>query len=230
MNTNFDILNYLNLTNSRLGKLYKLTGYNPLPEGFVLTKKIIKDKLILNQLQCNKIPEFVFESKKELKTRFKNSVKNIKKIQKTTTNNLNPEFEQKIDLYLNVRREVTESVLKDFGKVNFDECDAYLEIYALDPIFAELLPDLFEENFSMPKLSRELEQKYEILKNERIKTLEKKITQKRKNAVIQEELVRSNINIAEKSNKKENKKKISKEKKSALTKLTKKTKQSNKEK
>ncbi len=79
MNTDFEVLNYLNLTNTRLGKLYKLTGYNPLPEGFVLSKKIIKDRLLLGQLQCDKIPDFVFESKKELKNALRFRSKTSKK-------------------------------------------------------------------------------------------------------------------------------------------------------
>ncbi len=219
MNTDFEVLNFLNLTNSRLGKLYKLTGYNPLPEGFVLSKKIIKEKLLLGQLQCEKLPDFVFESKKELKKRLKASLKNIKKTLKNAkVEGIDAEFVAKMDFYFNVRREVTDAILKDFNKVNFDECDAYLEIYAIDPLFADLLPDLFEDNFNISKINPELEVQYEQLKKLRLKTLEKKETKKRKTTQLQHEMVRKNVKTIQKTNQKTKKKENKKEEQPVATK------------
>ncbi len=202
MNTNYEVLNYLNLTSNELGKLYKLTGYNPLPSDFVLTKKAIKERLLLGQLECPKIPNFVFESKKELKKRFKTSLKNVNNVlKKASIEGFDVEFVKKMDFYFNVRREVTQIILKKFGKVDFDECDAYLEIYALDPIFSDLLEVLYEENFDLSCITPKLQKEYSALREKRFKTLAKKETKRRKTAEKQAQMVRENVKMAQKTKK-----------------------------
>lgn len=182
MNTNYDVLNYLNLTNPRLGKMYKLTGFNPLPENFVLDEDKIKERLHLSLLAQNaNIPEFMFEEKKSVKKYFKISLKNIKKLQKFANTIVFDEvFRTKIDFYLKARKEVTESILKEFKSVRFDECSAYEEIYAIDPIFADLLEEIFENDFNTNEILRDLEEKYQISYLKKIKILEEKNKKKQK--------------------------------------------------
>ncbi len=131
---------------------------------------------------------------------------------------MDKDFVSKMEFYLNVRREITDAILKDFGKIGFDESDAYLEIYALDPIFADLLPDLFDVGFEISKISSDFEKKYEELKKERVKTIEKKETKKLKTAVLQQKMVEQNVKSIKKSNKKESKKESKKETQSVLNK------------
>ena len=99
MNENIEIYNYLNLTNPRLGKLYKMTGYNPLPKNFSFTKDAIKDRLYLNQMPSEiSFPDFLYEDKKNLKKRFKLSLKRINQIlkEKKYENKMTPAFAQMI--------------------------------------------------------------------------------------------------------------------------------------
>lgn len=175
-------------------------------------------------MQCEKLPDFIFESKKELKKRLKISLKNIKKTLKNAKiDGIDADFVAKMEFYFNARREVTDAILKEFGNVRFDECDAYLEIYALDPIFSDLLTDIFDDKFSVSKISPDFEKSYAHLKKERLKTLEKKENKKRKTKVLQDELVRENVKAIQKTNKKE-------KNKAKQPAKSKKTKQSNKEK
>jgi hypothetical protein len=225
MNTNYDVLNYLNLTNERLGKIYKLTGYNPLPEDFVLDEQTIKERLTLSQLAENiKYPDFVYEEKRAVKKSFKNSIKNLKKIKKNIEKfGFSPVFKEKMEFYISARMEVTASVLKDFSSVRFYENSAYEEVYAINPVLTELLSGIFESNFDLSAIDKNFEENYNLsyaqkvkvieasnnkkIQNENLKQLDnlnfQNITQKN---VEKEKIVKKNAKNAEKSKIIENKK------------------------
>lgn len=196
MNTNYEVLNYLNLTNGKLGKVYKLTGFNPLPEGFVLSEEIIKERLFLNQMQNKKdYPDFIFEEKKVIKKHFKISLKNIKKLEKTAfLKNSTTDFALKFETYLQLRKELTDLILQEFKKQDFDECEAFNELYLLNPIFGELLEGIFEENFNGELPFEVLEEKYLISYLEKVQIIEK---QKKKKS--QKNKINENILIADKN-------------------------------
>lgn len=186
MNTDYEVLNYLNLTNGRLGKLYKLTGYNPLPEDFVFNDETIKERLYINQMQnMFKLPEFIYLDKKIVKKHFKNSVKNIKKIEKIiltekNKNKLSDFFANKLLTYFDIRVEITKLLLKEFKKFNFDEREACQEIFDLNPILGTFFEELFNDNFNAESLLENLEEKYQINYQEKLQLIEKKNTKKRK--------------------------------------------------
>ena len=172
-----EVYNYLNLTNQRLGKLYKLSGYNPLPEDFIFDKDTIKERLYLNQMPSTiSFPEFLFGDKKDLKRRFALSLKRIKQIlkDKKYETKMSPAFAKKFETYMVLRREVTSLILKDFSKYDFDECDAYIEICSINTIFFDLLDGIFDDAFNFYEVSFDLEYRYNIYYAERLKRLEKK--------------------------------------------------------
>ena len=68
LNTNIEIYNYLNITNRKLGKLYKYSGYTFLPASFDITPETIKERLYLNEMEKSDIfPPFVLNDKKSIK-------------------------------------------------------------------------------------------------------------------------------------------------------------------
>lgn len=177
MNENLEIYNYLNLTNRRLGKLYKTTGYNPLPKNFSFTKDVIKDRLYLNQMPSEiSFPDFLYEEKRNLKKRFKLSLKRINQILKERKyeNKMTPAFAQMFESYMLMRKEVTSMILKDFSKFDFDECDAYTEICSINTIFFDLLEEIFDDEFNFYEISFDLEYRYGVYYEERLKRINKK--------------------------------------------------------
>lgn len=177
MNENLEIYNYLNLTNRRLGKLYKTTGYNPLPKNFSFTKDVIKDRLYLNQMPSEiSFPDFLYEEKRSLKKRFKLSLKRINQILKERKyeNKMTPAFAQMFESYMLMRKEVTSMILKDFSKFDFDECDAYTEICSINTIFFDLLEEIFDDEFNFYEVSFDLEYRYGVYYAERLKRINKK--------------------------------------------------------
>lgn len=177
MNENLEIYNYLNLTNRRLGKLYKTTGYNPLPKNFSFTKDVIKDRLYLNQMPSEiSFPDFLYEEKRNLKKRFKLSLKRINQILKERKyeNKMTPAFAQMFESYMLMRKEVTSMILKDFSKFDFDECDAYTEICSINTIFFDLLEEIFDDEFNFYEVSFDLEYRYGVYYAERLKRINKK--------------------------------------------------------
>ena len=177
MNENLEIYNYLNLTNRRLGKLYKTTGYNPLPKNFSFTKDVIKDRLYLNQMPSEiSFPDFLYEEKRSLKKRFKLSLKRINQILKERKyeNKMTPAFAQMFESYMLMRKEVTSMILKDFSKFDFDECDAYTEICSINTIFFDLLEEIFDDEFNFYEVSFDLEYRYGVYYEERLKRINKK--------------------------------------------------------
>ena len=184
MSGNFEIYNYLNLINRRVAKAFRQTGKNPLPADFVVNKEAIKERLYLNQMQSDiSFPAFLFEDNKDVKKRFKASVKQIKQLQSMLkdekfTAKMSKKFVQKFDTYLKIRLFVTQSILKEFKRYYFNECDAYEEIRAIDTIFFDLLDGTFEPDFDVRKYLDDLENKYKLYYQERVNRLPEKISEK----------------------------------------------------
>ena len=186
MNTNFGIYNYLNLVNRRVAKAFRSSGRSPLPEGFTITKEKIMERLYLNQMQSDiTFPSFLFEDSRAVKKRFKASVKQIKQLQAMYkkpeyAKTLSSEFSKKFETYLNLRLFVTKSILKEFKRYFFNECDAYEEICAIDTIFFRLLDGTFEPDFDVRLYVDGLEKKYNIIYQESVSRLEEKVSEKTK--------------------------------------------------
>ncbi len=186
MNTNFGIYNYLNLINRRVAKAFRSTGRNPLPADFKITTESIKERLYLNQMQADlSYPEFLFEDNRDVKKRFKASVKQIKQLQamlkdENFTKTMSKEFLSKFSTYLKLRLFVTNSILKEFKRYFFNEIDAYEEICAINTIFFELLDGTFEPDFDVRFYLDGLEEKYKIFYQERVSRLEEKVSEKTK--------------------------------------------------
>lgn len=174
---NIEIYNYLNLINYRLAKMYKKGLYNPFSDNFYLTEEMIKERLIFSQFKI-KLPDFIFEEKKKIKKYFKNSQKNTKKmIKNLEKSEFSDIFNKKLKIYLILRSKLNRTLIRDFRNQDFDENDAILQIYQLDPVMTELLLDLFTENCDIEKLLSNLETSYTISYSEKIKLIEKKNNQ-----------------------------------------------------
>lgn len=179
--TNIEIYNYLNIVNKRLGKLYRISGFNPLPDDFVFDENAIKERLYLGQM-ANGIsyPKFLFEGKSLLKKRFKLSLKRINQILKEGKYDkfLSQEFSRKFEIYLVLRRELTKIIISSFSKEDFDECEAYAEICSLDTIFFDLFDGIFESEFNFLEVLNNLESQYKVYYLEKLKKIEKKNNKK----------------------------------------------------
>ena len=182
LNNNVEVYNYLNVTNRKLGKLYKYTGTNCLPANFDVNSKTFEERLLLNEMKNEDVfPPFSYDEKKSVK----NSIKNIKKIKKTAKNadffkNYSQSFKNKFDFYLDLRHELTHAILKDFEDQNFDEVDAYRQIFNLDPVFGGFLDGLFDAKVDISSLLDGLEKKYEKSYIEKLQMIEKQNEKKRK--------------------------------------------------
>lgn len=176
-----EIYNYLNLVDRRLGTLYKLTGYNPLPANFVFDNETIVERLYLNQMPSTiSFPDFLYEDKKLLKKRFKMTLKRIQQIlkEKKYSEFMSKKFANKFESYLLMRKAVTNLLLKDFRKYSFDECDAYIEICSINTIFFDLLEQIFDDEFNFLDILPTLEDVYNLYYSERLKRLEAKRNKK----------------------------------------------------
>lgn len=210
---NIEIYNYLNLINFKLAKLYKNGLYNPFPVNFEVTEADFKERLFFSQIQ-SKLPNFIFEEKKKIKKYFKNSKKNIKKILKNLKKSeFLSNFDKKFENYLNLRLKLTKCLIHDFKNQSFDESDAIEQVYKLNPIFADLLFDLFNSDCDIEKMIFDIEDKYNLTYAEKIKLIEKKNNQKSKKISI--ELNKKTVEkskSAEKTSKTKQKTKINQEK------------------
>ena len=225
MNTNYEIYNFLNMINPRLGKVYKLTGFSPLPRNFVMTKELLKERLYLNQMSAKIVfPDFIYENKSEIKKYFKNSVKNMKKIKKNISNfDFSPEFSEKLNVYFNIRIDITKSILSEFKNQRFDEKDAFQEIYKINPILSKMLDGLFDEHTDLKSLLNNLEDKYEISYLEKLQLIEKKqkVEREKKSQIVNEQIKENQKNLSI------NKKKTSTKTKEKVSKIEKKLKNDN---
>ena len=213
MNTNFEIYNYLNLVNRRAAKAYRNTGICPFIGNFRITDEAIKQRLYLNQMQATiTYPQFLFENNRNVKKRFKASVKQVKQLQAMLkkpdfANTMSDRFRAKFTFYLNIRLFVTKAILKEFKRYFFNECDAYEEICAIDTIFFSLLDGTFEPDFDVRLYVDGLEEKYNIFYQEKVSRLEEKVSEEtKKKRAAQNNLQKQAINLNEKVKKDEVKK------------------------
>ena len=203
LNNNIEIYNYLNVTNRKLGKLYKYTGTNCLPSNFDVNEETFKERILLNEMQNSDVfPPFVNEEKKVIKKRLKNSVKNIQKFKKHAKNsgdlqNFSLKFVQKLSLYLDLRHELSHALLKDFEDQDCDEVDIYRQIFNLDPVFGEFFDDLYDSKVDFSSLMDNLEERYKKSYLEKLQALEKK-NEKRKKRAAQKDLDKENLKTAQK--------------------------------
>lgn len=198
MSTYNEIYNYLNLVDRNLGRLYKKTGFNPLPADFKFDKETIKERLYLNQMaSVLSFPDFLYEEKKLLKKRFSGTLKLIRTILKEEKykNYMSPEFARKFEVYMVMRREVTSLILKSFSKESFDECDAYTEICHLNTIFFDLLEGFFDDGFNFLDILPDLEKNYNLYYGERLKLIEKKNNEKIERNTIENSLKITKNNV-----------------------------------
>lgn len=161
-----------------------------MPKNFSMTKNLLKERLYLNQMSLNiNFPNFIYDNKNEVKKYFKNSIKNIKKLRKNIENfDYSPEFLEKLNVYFNIRTDVTEALLKEFKNQRFDEKDAFQEIYRLNPILSNLMMELFDEHIATKTLLTNLEDKYQISYLEKLQLIEKKqkVIQEKKSQVLEQ--------------------------------------------
>ena len=165
-----------------------------------MDKDKIKEKLFLYQLKNDYIfPSFISEDKNQIKKHFQNSFKNCKKIRKInfSTRDLSKDFAEKLEIYFDMRTELTDILLKEFKNHGFDEAAAYREIFNIDPIFGEMLECLFEEKIDLDEIFEGIEEKYKSSYLEKIQSLEKKTT-KRQEKKRQIENSVKNLNEGEK--------------------------------
>ena len=187
MTTNLEVFNFLNLINERLGKAYRLSGKNPLPKNFSMDKNLLKERFYLNQM-AEKInfPDFIYQEKEKVKNYFKNSIKNIKKIKKIIKNyDFSDEFLEKLQTYFEIRLEITKMLITEFKNQRFDEKDAYQEIYTLNPILSNLMPELFDDHLDAKTLLADLEKEYQLSYLEKLQLIEKKQQKKEQQKQLQ---------------------------------------------
>lgn len=177
MNNYYEIYNYLNIVNRRLGKLYKLSGYNPLPKDFVFDDECVKEVFIFSQMKNETvIPPFIYEGKRAIKKHFKTALKHSKSILKheSYAKFVSKEFAEKLGIYFAMRIEIAEFLLKNFKKQGADEVELYREIYNLNPILGEFMLPLYDDKFSADVLFQDLEKQYNLSYSEKLKLINKK--------------------------------------------------------
>ena len=192
--------NYLSLINSRLAEDYSKRGVCFLSKTFEPTQEDFEERIYLNQISiASNNPSFLFDEKKNIKKRLKISLKNLKKCEKIKFSGiLSQNFAEKVETYLNARYRLTELILEDFSKFDFDENSAVLEISSINPILCSLFPDFFDENFNVEDFEarlKDLEDKYVLSYLEKIKVLEKKLSKERQRVenVIVETSTKNNV-------------------------------------
>lgn len=192
LNTNLEIYNYLNLVDRRLAKLYKHSGFSPLPANFCVDEKVIERALILGEMKRENFEDFEVPEKKTFKKMLKISLKNCKKLQKidvfadesNLSNHKVTGAAENFETYLVIRKEVTHQILKDMRNHDFDETAAYAELFNLNPIFGEILDKIFQCDFDETALEN-LPQKYNLLYDKNLKSIaqrKKQLAQERQNS------------------------------------------------
>lgn len=183
MKTDLEIYNYLNIVNRRVGKVYKLTGICPLPKNFVADEEKLKKILFLKQMENNSIfPEFIFNDKKSIKKYFKISLNYCKKLKKNLKikSFMSQSFYEEFVNYLSIRIILTRLIIKDFRGQEIDETKAYQEIYNLNPIFGELLNEIYQPNFDIEATVSALEENYMRSYTQKLEAINKKERKQRK--------------------------------------------------
>ena len=213
METNFDLLNYLNLINEKFGSLYLKQKLNFLPENFVLTSDLIKERLALNEAKKNiSLPSFIFENKKIIKNNFKNALKNIKKFNNLIKNSnfFENNLKNKILFDLNLRLELLKFDLKQFNTTAFNEEEAYKEIFAINPIISDYLDESFYHEVDLESFVNNINTSY----NPKLQKLLEELKEKIKNKKLQMEISSKNVEmlITKTTKQKENPKLLAKPK------------------
>ena len=179
MEINFEVLNYLNMINEKFGILYSHFGYNPLPDDFAFSQKLIKERLVFNEMaKTLKTPNFIFEEKRKIRKKYKKSLKNTKKLEKIVKN------KEKIDnfdknnflIYLSMRKKLLKNEIFSFHKTEFEEGKSYAEIYNINPVFGKLLERSFEEDLNLENFLEYLGENYKTT----YKELQEKVKKKKK--------------------------------------------------
>ena len=179
MEINFEVLNYLNMINEKFGILYSHFGYNPLPDDFAFSQKLIKERLAFNKMaKTLKTPDFIFDEKRKIRKKFKKSLKNTKKIEKIVKNTEKIDNFDKNDflIYLSVRKKLLKNEIFSFHKTEFEEGKSYAEIYNINPVFGKLLEKSFEEDIDVENFLEHLGENYKIA----YKELQEKVKKKKK--------------------------------------------------
>ena len=194
METNFEILNFLNMVSPHLGKLYK---QGKLGRSLELTE--VSDQYLLSRINLDKIsnekkyPAFLFDENKKIKKKLKNSLKINKKLIKIGffDNFLNKNENFEIGFYLTVRKILLEKFLKDYSGAKFDPFKIYDELYSLNPVLEELMFDSFENMADMSEFLTSLPTRYENLYKTKLKLINKKSAKRSKR--IEKEFVENTI-------------------------------------
>ncbi len=176
LNTNWEIYNFLNITNRKLSKQYKYFGRDFLPDDFDVNEKTIKERILLGEMSnTNIVPSFVYEDKKKVKKHFKNSLKNCKKmLQNRFFSFFTPDFLQKMEIYMDMRMFLTRRILQDFRSQSFDEVAAYQEIFNLNPVLGEMLDGLYANDVDIQTLLLDFEHKYKANFLAKVKEIEQR--------------------------------------------------------
>ena len=179
MEINFEVLNYLNMINEKFGILYSHFGYNPLPDDFTLSQKLIKERLAFNKMaKTLKTPDFIFDEKRKIRKKFKKSLKNTKKLEKIVKNTEKIDNFDKNDflIYLSMRKKLLKNEIFSFHKTEFEEGKSYAEIYNINPVFGKLLEKSFEEDIDIENFLEHLGENYKTA----YKELQEKVKKKKK--------------------------------------------------
>lgn len=202
----YENYNFLNIINRRVGKLYKVSGYSPLPAGFVVDESKVQDVLTFGQMKdIYVMPPFINEDAKTMKKHFKIALKNCKHIIKYRPfeDYVSEDFAEKLTVYFNIRKDLTDILLKELKKSEADEVKIYQEIYNLNPVLGSLLDELFENKVNFDELFENLEVDYHIVFADKLKLIDKKKSKKKqKNDLqIESEIVVQNSKIEQKERK-----------------------------
>ncbi len=177
VNNYYDVYNFLNIINRKLGKLFKLTKYSPLPEGFTITEENMTELLLIDQIKDdNVMPFFAGQEKKNIKKLFKNGLKNCKYVIKHQPfkKYCSEEFSTRIRVYFNIRKDMFDIILKDFNAQDADEVQFYRDCYNINPVLGRAMDVLYETHVDFDKLFDGLEEKYTLAYQQKIKSLNKK--------------------------------------------------------
>lgn len=177
----YDVYNFLNIINRRLGKLFKLTRYSPLPEGFVITEQNMTELLLLEQMKDEAVmPFFAGQEKKNIKKMFKNGLKHCQYVIKhhPFEKYCSKEFGMRVLVYFNIRKDLFDIMLKDFKTNEADEVEYYRECFNVNPVLGRCMDVLFEDKVDFDKLFDGLEEKYNLAYGQQLKLINKKETKK----------------------------------------------------
>jgi hypothetical protein len=213
MEINFEVLNFLNMNNERLGKLYKKGKL-----GFFSKATTIPDELFLSRINLDKLseeikyPDFLFKTNLKIKKFFKKSLKNNKKLLKIAflSEFLNKNNNFEIKFFLMARSAILRKLLREYSGSNFKPFKIYEELFSLNPVFEELMFESYENIDNLDKFLIELPTKYKDLYEQKLEVLNKKQEKQAKKAEQERLVLEQTTKLAKTSKMKETKKTVSK--------------------